>query len=133
MAMLKSCLRAAAVAFFAVAAASAHAQTKIKISAATINGGTQEWARLFKEGVDKRSGGKLAIECYPSNQLGNIPSTVEGVALGTIEMVNVASGFYVGLEPRYLVFDAPGLFDNAEHAMRVFSDPESRRRVRSSR
>lgn len=130
--MLKSCLRVAAMALaLAAAPHAAQAQFKIKISSPTINDASQEWARLFKQGVDKRAGGKIAVEFYPANQLGNIPATVEGVALGTIEMVVVASGFYVGLEPRFLVFDTPGLFDSPAHGLKVFSDPDIRKRVQS--
>lgn len=107
MAMLKSCLRAAAVAFFAVAAASAHAQTKIKISAATINNSLQKSYAFSRKASTSGPAANLPSSFTRPISFGNIPSTVEGVALGTIEMVNVASGFYVGLEPRYLVFDAP--------------------------
>jgi C4-dicarboxylate-binding protein DctP len=130
--MLKNCLRAAAAALLMAAAApAAQAQIKIKISSPTVNDASQEWARLFKERMDKRAPGKVTVEFYPANQLGNIPATVEGVALGTIEMVIVASGFYVGLEPRFLVFDTPGLFDNPAHGHKVFSDPDIRKRIQS--
>lgn len=130
--MLKMMIRTAAAALaVGLAAPAAQAQFKIKISSPTVNDASQEWARLFKERMDKRAGGKIAVEFYPANQLGNIPATVEGVALGTIEMVIVASGFYVGLEPRFLVFDTPGLFDSPEHGLKVFSDPDVRKRVQS--
>jgi C4-dicarboxylate-binding protein DctP len=130
--MLKNCLRAAAAALLVAGfAPAAQAQFKLKISSPTVNDASQEWARLFKERIDKRAPGKIAVEFYPANQLGNIPATVEGVALGTIEMVIVASGFYVGLEPRFLVLDTPGLFDSPAHGLKIFSDPEVRKRVQS--
>lgn len=118
-----------AAASIALAASLAQAQTRIKVSAATMKDTTEEWTRLFREGVEKRSGGKLKVEYYPANQLGNIPSTVEGVALGTIEAVMVATGFYVALEPRFGVFDIPGLFEDTAQAARVFDDPEIRKRL----
>ena len=40
-----------------------------------------------------------------------------------------AVGFFIGLEPRFQVFDAPGLFDSVEHAQRVFSDPDVQKRL----
>src|SRR5205814_1907991 len=61
--------------------------------------------------------------------LGQVPRTVEGVALGTIEMTLVASGFFIGIDPRYLVFDAAGLFDDMNHGNRVFQDPAIRQRL----
>jgi len=100
-----------------VFAASAHAQQyTMKLSTPTINDVTIEWMNVFKKGVESRSGGKIKVEIYPANQLGPIPRTVEGVALGTIEMTTPATGFFVGLEPRFVVFDAPGLFDDMRHA-----------------
>src|SRR5918911_1271291 len=116
----------AALAFCASARAQ---QFTMKLSTPTINDVTIEWMNAFKAGVESRSGGKIKVEIYPANQLGPIPRTVEGVALGTIEMTTPASGFFVGLEPRFVVFDAPGLFDNMVHAERVFADPEVRKRL----
>ena len=64
----------------------AHAQTHtMKISSPTVNDLSQEWAKEFKAGVEARSGGKIKVEFYPANQLGQIPATVEGIAMGTIE------------------------------------------------
>jgi C4-dicarboxylate-binding protein DctP len=101
----------------------------MKISSPTINDLTQEWAKEFKAGVDARSGGRIKIEFYPASQLGAIPATVEGTAMGTIEAVGPASGFLIGLEPRFQVFDAPGLFTDMAQAQRVFADPQVRARL----
>jgi TRAP-type transport system periplasmic protein len=106
-------------------------QFTMKLSSPTINDVAQEWMKGFKSGVESRSGGRVKVEIYPASQLGPIPRTVEGVALGTIEMTIPATGFLAGLEPRFVVFDAPGLFDNMQHAGRVFADPDVRRRLAS--
>lgn len=112
------------------AAFAAHAQQfTMKLSSPTINDVTQEWMNAFKAGVESRSGGKVKVEIYSASQLGPIPRTVEGVALGTIEMTLPATGFLAGLEPRFVVFDAPGLFDSMQHAERVFADPDVRKRL----
>jgi C4-dicarboxylate-binding protein DctP len=104
-------------------------QFTMKLSTPTINDVTIEWMNAFKKAVESRSGGKIKVEIYPANQLGAIPRTVDGVALGTIEMTTPATGFFVGLDPRFLVFDAPGLFDDMRHAQKVFADPEVRKRL----
>lgn len=112
--------------------ATAHAQTfKMKISSPTINDLTQEWAKEFKTAVEGRSKGRVTVEFYPANQLGQIPATVEGTVMGTIEAVVPASGFFIGLEPRFQVFDAPGLFRDMAHAQRVFADAEVRTKLAS--
>lgn len=125
----------AAIAFVCLLAAgiagisSASAQTfTIKISSPTVNDVTQQWMNEFKKGVEARAAGKIKVEIYPAGQLGQIPATVEGVAMGTIEIVAPATGFLVGLEPRFLVFDAPGLFDDMAHAQRVLADPAMKAR-----
>lgn len=110
--------------------ATAQAQTfTMKISAPTVNDLSQEWAREFKSAVEARSKGRVKVEFYPANQLGPIPATVEGTAMGTIEATIPASGFFIGLEPRFQVFDAPGLFKDMTHAQRVFADPEVRKQL----
>ncbi len=106
-------------------------QFTMKLSTPTMGDVTVEWMNQFKAGVEKRSGGRIKVEIYPGSQLGQIPRTVEGVALGTIELTAPAVGFFIGLEPRFQVFDAPGLFESVEHAQKVFADPEIRKRLSS--
>lgn len=115
-----------------VVAAGAQAQQfTMKLSTSTTGDAINEWFRAFKEGVDKRSGGRIKIEIYPSSQLGPIPRTIEGVALGTVEMAMNASGFYESLEPRFAVFNAPGLVDGPQHAHDLLADAAIRQRLAS--
>lgn len=117
-------------ALLALAPVAVQAQTHtIKISSPTVNDVTHEWMKAFKAGVEARAPGKIAVEIYPANQLGQIPATVEGVAMGTIEITAPASGFLIGLEPRFQVFDAPGLFPSLAAAQKVFADPDVRKRM----
>src|SRR5258708_34448446 len=60
-----------------------------------------------------------------------MPRRGDGGAPGAREMVLPARGFLAALEPRFVVFDAPGLFDSMQHAQRVFADPEIRKRLAS--
>jgi len=71
-------------ALLAMAPVAAVAQTHtIKISSPTVNDVTHEWMKEFKSGVEARSDGKVKVEIYPANQLGQTPATVEGVATAT--------------------------------------------------
>src|SRR5438034_2098001 len=106
-------------------------QFTMKLSAPTVNDMNVEYMKAMKAGIEPRTNGRIKVEIYPANQLGQIPRTVEGVALGTIEMTLVASGFFIGIDPRYLVFDAAGLFDDMDHGNRVFQDPAIRKRLAS--
>ena len=113
---------------FAAGAAQAQ-QFTMKLSSPTINDCTQEWMKAFKAGVESRAGNRIKVEIYPANQLGQIPRTVEGVALGTIELTAPAVGFLIGLEPRFEVFDVAGLFDGIVHGQTMLADPEIRKRM----
>jgi TRAP-type C4-dicarboxylate transport system substrate-binding protein len=104
-------------------------QFTMKLSQPTINDITHEFFKRLKAGVEQRSNGRIKVEIYPANQLGQIPAVVEGVAVGTIEVGVAASGFFVSLEPRFQVLDGPGLFDDTQHGYRVVTDPAIRARL----
>jgi C4-dicarboxylate-binding protein DctP len=104
-------------------------QFTMKLSTSTSGDALVEWLNALKKGVEAGSGGRIKAEVYPASQLGSIPRTIEGVALGTIEMAFNASGFYEPLEPRFAVLAAPGLFDGQQHAFQVVNDPAIRQRL----
>jgi TRAP-type transport system periplasmic protein len=106
-----------------------HAQFTMKLSQPTINDVTYEYFKRMKAGIEQRAGGKIKVEIYPANQLGQLPAVVEGVALGTIEAAASANGFWISLEPRFQVLDAPGLFDNVSHGYKMLNDPAIRARM----
>jgi TRAP-type C4-dicarboxylate transport system substrate-binding protein len=121
-------MAAAACGLFASAPASAQ-QFTMKLSQPTINDVTYEYFKQMKAGIEQRTGGKIKVEIYPSNQLGQLPAVVEGVALGTIEAAASANGFWISLEPRFQVLDAPGLFDSIAHGFKMLNDPDIRARM----
>jgi len=104
-------------------------QFTMKLSQPTINDVTYEYFKRMKAGIEQRSAGKIKVDIYPSNQLGQLPAVVEGVALGTIEAAASANGFWVSLEPRFQVLDAPGLFDDLIHGNKMLNDPGIRARM----
>jgi len=99
----------------------------MKVAAATINDVISEWVKNFKSGVEARSNGRIKVEFYPASQLGAIPRMVEGTAMGTIECFVTASSFLTNLDPRFQIFDVPGLLNDTAHARKVFADPEARK------
>lgn len=130
--LLSSFLKLAAVGVFAAGFAPvASGQHVMKISTPTAGDINHEWMKAFKTGFEARSGGKVKVELYPASQLGSMSQTVDGVVLGTVEVAFVSSGFLVGIEPRYQVFDAAGLFDNVAHGQQIFGDEAVKRRVAS--
>jgi TRAP-type C4-dicarboxylate transport system substrate-binding protein len=119
-----STMAAAAVFMALLAPAPAAAQKfTMKFGTATPRGDQNVWMARFKERVEKRAGGELAIKLFPSSQLGIIPRMIEGMQLGTVEGFIGPPVFVKGVETRYQVVDAPGLFDDMAHAHRALTDP----------
>lgn len=84
------------------------------------------WMLAFEKGVEERSGGRIDVQLYPANQLGQLPAAVEGVSMGTIEVTFSIVGFLGTLDPRFQVLDAGGLFPTPELAMAALQTPEVR-------
>jgi TRAP-type C4-dicarboxylate transport system substrate-binding protein len=105
----------------------AHAQAGktfvMKLSTATINDTQHEWLKRFAAAVEKDSGGRIKGEIYPASQLGSIPRQIEGVQFGSIQAWIGPPEFLVGVDARYEVLSAPGLFSGTDHAVRVMFDP----------
>jgi TRAP-type transport system periplasmic protein len=104
-------------------------QFTMKLSLPTVNDVTHEYFKRMKAGIEQRAAGKIKVDIYPANQLGQLPAVVEGVALGTIEAASSANGFWISLEPRFQVLDAPGMFDTLDQGFKVLNDPDIRARM----
>ena len=112
-----------ALAIAAAAPASA-AKTIIKIGSPTIKESVHHWMMKFEERIEKRAGDRIDVKVFPLSQLGTIPRMVEGVQLGTIEIAMIPPAFLVGLDQRYQVVSAPGIFKDQFHGFRTVQDPE---------
>jgi len=75
-------------------------------------------ARLFKKIVEQKSAGRVRVEIYPNNQLGNQRDVIEGIQLGTIQMSNVSS-VMAGFVKEVNIFELPFLFKDREHLYKV--------------
>src|SRR5262245_35402119 len=121
MTSLPSRLIALAAIALAIATApqSSSAQTVMKLANATINDVQHEWQKVFAAELAKRVGSKVKTEIYPASQLGAIPRMVEGVLLGTIGSFITPTSFLVPTDPRFQIYDVPGLFVSPEHVHAV--------------
>ena len=52
-------------------------QFTMKLSLPTINDVVHEYYKALKAGVEARAGGRIKLEIYPANQLGQLPAVVE--------------------------------------------------------
>ncbi len=125
--MIRRSLLAALAATAAICfAPPASAQVVMKLANATINDVQHEWQKLFAAALQKRVGDKVKTEIYPASQLGAIPRMAEGVSLGTIESFITPTSFVTNIDPRFQIFDVPGLFASPEHVHAVIHDPAYR-------
>jgi TRAP-type transport system periplasmic protein len=106
------------------AAAAAGGGGTMKLSTATLNDVQHEWLRRFSAAVSTASAGRLHGEIYPASQLGSIPRMIEGVQFGSIQAWAGPPQFLAGIDPRYQMPSAPGIFRDGAHAHRALQDPE---------
>jgi TRAP-type transport system periplasmic protein len=111
---------------FGVAATPGLAQPVMKVGTATINDVQHEWANRFAARVAKQAPGKLKVEVYPAEQLGNNARMLEGLTIGTVEAVIGPPEFIVGVDPRFQIVGAPGLVKDIEHGARLTQDAKFR-------
>lgn len=99
----------------------------MKIGFATINDPQHAIGELLAKETNARTKGKINARVFPAGQLGKIPRMIEGLQLGTQEILIAPPGFLVGLNPAFQVPDAPGVFDDVLHAHRSITDAKFRR------
>lgn len=110
-----------------LASGTVQAQTfDMKVGMVTINDTQFDAGNKFVEEVGKRSGGRIVGKVYPVAQLGGTQTQIDGMTLGTQEVFIAPPGFMVGLNPAFQVLDAPGIFDDMDHAQRALSHPQFR-------
>lgn len=77
-------------------------------------------AEIFKEVIERETGGHFKVEIYPNSQLGNNPEIVEGMLAGTIEAAIPNGTTFGGYSPKMQAIELPFLindisnFDDAE-------------------
>ncbi|GAA4294118.1 TRAP transporter substrate-binding protein [Aestuariibaculum suncheonense] len=69
--------------------------------------------------LEKRSGGKMKLEIYPSQQLGTERENLELLQIGSLDMTKVSVGVMENFAPKMKVFGIPFLFRDREHAFHV--------------
>jgi TRAP-type C4-dicarboxylate transport system substrate-binding protein len=99
----------------------------MKLGTPTLNDGQHEFLKRLAAAVGKDSGGRIKAEVYPASQLGPIPREIEAVQLGAIQGFLSPAEFLEGVDPRFQVLSAPGLFKDMDHVGRTVKDPEFRR------
>lgn len=101
----------------------AQAPITMKIGTATLNDAQHEWMKIFARLVDAQAKGRIKVEIYPSSQLGSIPRMVEGTQFGSIQAVVAPPEFLSGVDTRFEIIGAPGVFRDVAQATATIQDP----------
>jgi tripartite ATP-independent transporter DctP family solute receptor len=106
------------------AAPASAADYTMKFGLVTLNDMQHNYARKYKEALEKATNGRIEVQIFPQSQLGTPAAQIEGLQLGTVEMFMIVTDFFAGVDPRFGVFSIPYLFENKQVANRVLADPE---------
>ena len=120
---------AAALPMLAAVRPAAAAGVTMQLTSTASNDLDQKWMEVFKKDIEAKSNGQITAQVYPGSQLGSAQTTIEGVALGTIQVAINASGLYESLEPRFAVLSIPGLVKTMEQGQKLFTSPAVRARL----
>jgi TRAP-type transport system periplasmic protein len=79
----------------------------------------QKGMEKFQELVKEKSNGTIELEIFPNGSLGGERDMIEGLNVGSVDMVLTSTGPMSGFAPEVTVVDLPFLFENEEHAHKV--------------
>lgn len=77
----------------------------------------------MSEDLFERSGGKLKLEIYPSQQLGTERECLELLQIGSLDMTKVSVGVLENFAPKMKVLGLPFLFRDRQHSFNVLDGP----------
>lgn len=77
--------------------------------------------QLFADKVEEKTGGDIAVEVYPSEQLGSDDAVLEQIQLGTVHVYPEGISYLQKWVPDIQWVSAPFLFDNREHWVRFMN------------
>ncbi|MEX0732383.1 MAG: TRAP transporter substrate-binding protein [Aquisalimonadaceae bacterium] len=100
----------------------------MKLGVVPTNESLHHYIERYAELIEEKSEGRIAAETYPGGALGSIEGQIENVQLGVQQLMAAPSAFARGIDVRYDVGDAPGLFEDLSHAFRSYQDEEFRER-----
>ena len=87
----------------------------LKLAHITAPGGMMDMkAHKFAELVSSKTNGKVKIEIYPAQQLGNIKEILQGISMGTIDMAQENAQFIEAFEKDYAIIGCPFMFSQNE-------------------
>ncbi len=78
---------------------------------------------FLAERVEEKSAGRMIVQVFPSEQLGNEKECIEALQLGYLAMTKVSSAPMESFVEKMKVFGVPYLFRDADHFWKVLNGP----------
>ncbi len=78
-------------------------------------------AKRMADEVAQKSSGRIDIQVFANQQLGNERDMIEGMQLGTIDLAVINTPLLAGFDPRFLIFDMPFMFNDWKHVNKVLT------------
>ncbi len=72
--------------------------------------------------LEEWSEGTLTVELYDRGRLGDDLDLIQGVQLGTLNIINSAPSYQILAVPEAALLDLPGIFSSVEHYNRMMED-----------
>ena len=88
-----------------------------------------EGHKMFKKLVEERSNGRIKADVFPAAQLGSEVAMVEGVRLGSIDVICANAPNAAAFVPELGLFSVAYLFKDIPHFERVVNDPAFAKRI----
>ncbi|MGI5962370.1 MAG: TRAP transporter substrate-binding protein [Lawsonibacter sp.] len=80
------------------------------------------YSRVFKNVVETKSGGRIGVQVFPNNQLGDLPSMLEQTVSGTIQMTGGQNtGLLATYLPKIQVLDIPYVFTDLNTSLTILN------------
>ena len=94
-----------------------------KVGDLTYPNHTYAMMRTFKDALESLSGGRIAVELYPSGTLGDLRENLEAVQAGVLEAATPNEATVSGFFPKIQLTTIPYVFPNAVVAWDVLDGP----------
>jgi len=117
------------IAFAAVALIAAPAgaqQFTMKIASVPQKDPIEAYGNKVKQRLEAKTGGRMKVDVYPGAQLGPEPRLLDGLQLGTVEQAAFPPVYLKGLDAKFQILEAPGVFKSMRQAHLTVNDPAIR-------
>lgn len=110
----------------ALAGCDAPAERRVTIKASTSTAANEPAVKgleVFAQELERVTGGRIGVEIYPNNALGNERDVIELTIIGAVELTTPSNAPLATFVPELLVFDLPYLFRDRPHMYQVLDGP----------